>query len=107
MKNIQYHTYFFLIPIVIMFDTFGQSTIITGNFENSSTALKNVTIDVFNLIDEKYTNYLAFVDTKTGNFRIDFPQYLTQEIVLKSDQLIHLILSPGDSLNLQFKKMEN
>lgn len=105
MKNLKYPACLFLFSIVIMFDNFGQSSTVTGNFINNSTALKTVTIDVFNLIDEKSTNYLAFVDTKTGNFRIDFPQYLTQEIVLKSEhQIIHLILSPSDSINLQFKK---
>lgn len=107
MKNLKYCVFVLLNLSTPDTIAFGQSTVITGNFENTSTSSKTVSIDVFNLLDEHPTNYLAFVDAKTGNFRIDFPQYLTQEIILKSGESLNLILSPGDSLNIQFNKNGN
>jgi len=81
-----------------------QSTIISGQFEVKPVPSKTVSIDVFNLLDEHTTNYLTFVDENTGNFRLEFPQNITQEIILKSSLELKLILSPGDSIFIKFRK---
>lgn len=79
-----------------------RSAIICGQYQDELT--KAISIDVSNLLDEHSTNYLAFIDTKTGTFRFDFPITATQEIILKSDRKLNLVLSPGDSLFIEFNK---
>lgn len=79
-----------------------KSAIICGLYEDKLA--KTISIDVSNLLDEHSTNYLAFTDTKKGTFRFDFPLSTTQEIILKSDRKLNLILSPGDSLHIKFTK---
>lgn len=87
--------------------SFGQSTIITGHFDSLTTKPKIVSIDVFNLLDEHPSSYLSFVNDKTGDFRLEFPHNKTQEIFLKSDKKLKVILSPRDSINIDFKKNGN
>lgn len=81
-----------------------QSTVISGQFEVNPIPSKTVSIDVFNLLDEHTTNYLTFVDENTGSFRLEFPQNIRQEIILKSNVKLKLILSPGDSIFIKFRK---
>jgi thiol-disulfide isomerase/thioredoxin len=105
MKNLFFCLFIFLILYFSNAKVLAQSTFITGNFENHSTGVKTVTIDVFNLLDKSPANYLTFVNEKTGNFSIEFPQDFTQEVVLKSPEItLTLITSPSDSLNIQLKK---
>ena len=91
---------FFFVIVVHPIIAQDNSTIICGQYLKNNKKVKTISIDVFNILDEHSTTYLAFVDDSTGKFRFEFPQNITQEIIFKSDIKLNLILSQGDSLNI-------